>query len=45
MTPADRQQQASDDTAQAVRFMAVKAPIFILIPAVVAGIAVYFTLK
>lgn len=45
MTPAEQQRQASDDTARAIRFMAVKAAIFILVPAVVAVVAVYFTLK
>lgn len=34
-----------DDAAKAIRFMLVKAGIFILIPAVAAAIAVYFTLK
>jgi hypothetical protein len=43
--PADRQRQASEDAAKAIRFMAVKAAIFILVPLVIAVIAVYFTLK
>jgi hypothetical protein len=42
---AERKRQASDDAARAIRFMATKAAIFILIPALVAGIAVYFKLK
>jgi hypothetical protein len=45
VTPANRQRQASDDTAHAIRFLAIKAAIFILVPAVLAAIAVYFTLK
>jgi len=45
VTPTERHRQASDDAAQAIRFMAVKAAIFILLPLLVALITVYFTLK
>jgi len=33
------------DAAKAIRFLAVKAAIFILLPLVVAAVAVYLTLK
>ncbi len=45
MTPAEQQRRANDDAAQAVRFMVIKAAIFILVPAIGAAVAVYFTLK
>ena len=45
MTPAEQQRRGSDDAAQAIRFMAVKAAIFILVPLIAAIVAVYFTLK
>ena len=45
MTPAEKQKQATDDTAQAIRLMAVKPAIFLLVPAVAAVIAVYSTLN
>ncbi len=35
----------NDDAVRAVKFLAVKAAIFILIPALAAAAAVYFTLK
>ena len=35
----------NDDAMRAVRFLAIKAAIFILIPALAAAAAVYFTLK
>ncbi len=38
-------QKNNDDAAKAIRFMAIKAAIFILIPAAAAAIAVYFTLR
>lgn len=36
---------ARSDAAEAIRFMAVKAAIFILVPLIAAAIAVYVTLK
>lgn len=45
MTPGERQHQASEDAAKAIRFMAVKAAIFILVPLLAAVIAVMITLK
>lgn len=38
-------EKPGDDAAKAIKFMLVKAGIFILIPALAAAIAVYFTLK
>ena len=46
MTPADRQRQTSDDAAKAaIRFMVLKAAIFIVVPLLAAVIAVMITLK
>lgn len=36
---------ARSDAAEAIRFMAVKAAIFILVPLIAAAVAVYVTLK
>lgn len=33
------------DAAEAIRFMAIKAAIFILVPLIAAAVAVYVTLK
>ncbi len=35
----------NDDAKRAIKFLAIKAAIFILIPALAAAAAVYFTLK
>lgn len=45
MNEAARRRQANEDAAKAVRFMAVKAAIFILVPVLATVIAVMITLK
>ena len=44
MTEEVDPRKANEDAARAIRFMAVKAAIFILIPAAAAVVAVVFTL-
>ena len=42
MDKAERAARAKADTAQAVRFMAIKAAIFILIPLIVSAVMVWW---
>ncbi|MEQ1671201.1 MAG: phosphoribosylformylglycinamidine synthase-associated small membrane protein [Hyphomicrobium sp.] len=41
--PQDKKKRT--DAEEALRFMAIKAAIFILIPAIAAGVAAYWVLK
>lgn len=40
----DRRDSKGDDTSDIIRFVAVKAAIFIVLPAMLAALAVYLTL-
>jgi len=39
------QRRADGDAAKAIRFMAIKGAIFILLPLAIAALVVFFTLK